>query len=215
MPVKQKALVIAVVLVAVAIVSACVFVLAQRRRTRGLDAALQSSDIRVMFEGSLGEALFASRPAGRAIVVPGDGMKALLSPSKSPQGPGLIDDYERNPEKFRRYAKLYETAQNAFRLGQSVQEQGRAFHLPITSFSLNVPADQKVDAWGHPYCISRTDGGIAVVSGGPGAPSFSCAQQRTHSSEISKSSRAVFQTRLGEVVVVTKQSFSQASAVAR
>lgn len=199
---KKRILVRALVFVAVAMVGAGVFALARWRAERSLDAALQSSDIQVMYEGSLGEALFTGAAPGHPMVVQGTGMKALLAPSKEPPRPGLIQAYEQNPRKFQRYAKLFETYLNALKLGQRVRQQKDQYQLPVASSNLRVPPDQKLDAWGHPYCISNVGESIAVVSGGPGASSFSCAQQRTSSREIAAASRTVFQTSQGEVVFV-------------
>jgi hypothetical protein len=76
----------------------------------------------------------------------------------------------------------------------------------MSSTVLPIPEDQKVEAWGHQYCISAFRSDVLMVSGGPNATSFSCAEQLLQAPEIEAAHRTIFQARSGEVVVIVAQS---------
>jgi len=77
----------------------------------------QASDIETALKGSLGEAIFSGQ---RAQVVADStiegkrGLDALLAPAPSDnKGQGLIEAYQKDPQKFKHYAQMLDTAMNA------------------------------------------------------------------------------------------------------
>jgi hypothetical protein len=165
-------------------------------------SAVQGNDMLTASKGALGEAIFSPAKPEAVRVVEGEGLSVLLAQSKESQGEGLIAAYKKDPERYKRYAQLLDTALNAQRLGEALRTGRGAYALPVASSALPFSPSEKLDSWGHPYCISRFKTGTAVVSGGPDATSFSCAQQRIREDEIASANRTIFQTASGEVVVV-------------
>lgn len=166
--------------------------------------AAQLRNMQTALKGEVGQAIFQGvRPAGQA--TEGAGLSALLAPQKEPQGEGLIAAYQHDPERFRRYAQLFDTAANAERIAKAVQHDRTAYRLRISSSAVRIERAETTDAWGHAYCISASQTSIAVVSGGPEGGSFSCSNQKTSAQEIASATRNIFQSSTGEVVVVLKQ----------
>jgi hypothetical protein len=130
----------------------------------------QISDAQIAFKGALGEAIFSGR---HPEVIPDEqlqgksGLDALLAPAPSRgKNEGLIKAYQADPQKFKRYAEMLDTAINAKQVGNVLLRQTAA-RLPRTSESLAMEATAKVDAWGSPFCIIPVGTRVAVVSGGP------------------------------------------------
>jgi hypothetical protein len=67
---------------------------------------------------------------------------------------------------------LVQTGVSAMDLGEWLRVQEWSYPLPRTSQSLTMEVNQKVDAWGNPFCIIPIGESVAVVSGGPSH--FSC-----------------------------------------
>lgn len=131
------------------------------------------------------------------------GLDALLASHKEAlQSEGLITAYQRDPERFRRFAALFDTVATAKHVGEVIQARQTALRFPFSSAELPLKDSEKLDPWNHPYCIHSSEGALFVVSGGPKASSFSCATQRVKDRQIASAIRKVFQTAEGEVVVV-------------
>ena len=116
------------------------------------------------------DALLASDPAGN-------------------KGQGLIEAYQKNPQKFKRYADLLDKAMNAKQVGYVVLRQAGS-HPPRISEPLQMDANLKVDAWGSPFCIIPVGESVAVVSGGPSR--LSCDALPLTSEQIAKSNRNMY-----------------------
>jgi len=152
----------------------------------------------IAFKGSLGEVMFGNLQP--QTVREGTGLDALLASAPAPQGEGLISAYQKDPERFKRYAQLFDTAVNAERVGQFVQANRSSYNLPLSSSALPL-GDERLDAWGHPYCVTTTKSGVAVVSRGKQAVSFDCKRD-IPDNEIMSARRLTFQTTGGQVVVL-------------
>jgi hypothetical protein len=168
--------------------------------------AAQATDIQLAFKGSLGEAIFGTVNPQNGSSSKGTGLDAVLTPSTATKSDGLIAEYQREPEKFRRYAQLFDTAITARHIGEALQANRANHKFPLLSSAVAMNANDSLDAWGHPYCVSALKDGLAVVSGGPDAKSFACDEQKIQSKELSSATRLIFQSSQGEVVVLVKQT---------
>lgn len=133
-------------------------------------------------KGTLGEAVFSSRP-------------------QDVNSEGLIEEYRKNPQKFKRYALMLDTAMNAKQVGYVLSRRA-ATPLPRTSESLAMDSNLKVDAWGRPFCIIDASGKVAVVSGGPSK--LSCDALQLTPQQIISSAKDVYAGPSDVVVVIAK-----------
>lgn len=85
-----------------------------------------------------------------------------------------------NPERIREGDALARTYVAALAVGRvALRYVNRGSSLPATSLALvDVESKQKVDGWGHAFCLVKVDGRIAVVSGGPDAKKTVACQRR-------------------------------------
>jgi len=165
-------------------------------------------DVQTAMKGELGKAVFAdARAVGSG--TEDRGLNALFASPAEPQGEGLIAAYKRDPQTFKRYAQLLDTAINAMKIADAVRHDRSRYQLPISSLAMPLKRSEVLDAWGHIYCVSSLKTAVVVVSGGPDAATFSCPQQKTRAREISSAVRSVFQASNGEVVVVSRQADGQ------
>jgi hypothetical protein len=95
------------------------------------------SSAQVALKGALGEAIFNREQ--KAEVVPADqlkgktGLDALLSPVPAGRGQGLIDAYQKDPQKFKRYADMLDTAMNAKQVADVFYTQAGHTHRTVAS----------------------------------------------------------------------------------
>ena len=162
----------------------------------------QASEV-IALKGSMGEAIFSGQRA-KSIPEPQlegkKGLDALLAPVPGgPQGEGLIKAYQQDPQKFKRYAEMLDTAMNAKQVGNVLLREAVS-HLPRTSEFLPIDAKLKVDAWGRPFCIIPTRTSLAVLSGGPSR--LSCNALPVSAEQIAKSPRKLYAGPSDVVVVV-------------
>ena len=163
----------------------------------------QISDAQIALKGALGEAIFSGQ---RPEVIPDEqlhgksGLDALLAsaPSRG-KNEGLIKAYQVDPQKFKRYAEMLDTAMNAKQVGNVLLRQAPA-RLPRTSESLAMEAAAKVDAWGSPFCIIPAGARVAVVSGGP--TRLSCSALPLTVEQIANSHRDMYAGPSDIVVVI-------------
>ncbi len=165
--------------------------------------AAQTDAMQTAFKGSLGEAMFGNGKPQPVAVKEGTGLDALLAPAPAGQSEGLISAYKRDPAKFKKYALLFDTALNATRVGQFVQANRSAYTLPLSTAALPL-GDEKLDAWGHPYCVTGTKAGVAVVSRGERTAYLDCKRD-IPAKEIASATRQIFQTSGGTVIVIVSE----------
>lgn len=161
------------------------------------------SDARIALKGALGEAIFSGQ---HGEVIPDaelegkTGLDALLAPTPGGGGgEGLIKAYQENPQRFKRYAEMLDTAMNAKEVGEMLLQQ-TASRPPRTSESLAMEANLRVDAWGNPFCIIPVGARIAVVSGGP--TRLSCDALPLTAAQIAGSHKNIYAGPSGIVVVI-------------
>lgn len=161
----------------------------------------QVSDAQIALKGALGEAIFNGQ---HGEVIPDTqlegktGLDALLAPAPG-GGEGLIKAYQENPQKFKRYAEMLDTAMNAKKVGEVLLQQ-TASRPPRTSESLPMETNLRVDAWGSPFCIIPVGARVAVVSGGPAR--LSCDALPLTAAQIAGSHRNIYAGPSGIVVVI-------------
>lgn len=167
--------------------------------------AQQISNTQIAFKGAIGEAIFSGQQL-EADVVPAEqlkgktGLDAVLATAPSGnKGQGLIEAYQKDPQKFKRYADMVDTAMHAKQVGDVVLRQSGS-SAPRTSEPLKMEAKLKVDAWGSPFCIIPIGGRVAVVSGGPSH--LPCNALPLTPEQIAKSNRNVYAGPSDVVVVV-------------
>lgn len=120
----------------------------------------QISNAEIAFKGAMGQAIFSGQQLKPETVC-----DVCVRPDGN-QRQGLIEAYQKDPQKFKRYANMLDTAVKAKQVGDVVLHEGGS-HPPSTSELLPMDANLKVDAWGSPFCIIPAAGRVAVVSGGP------------------------------------------------
>jgi hypothetical protein len=168
----------------------------------------QLSNAQIAFKGAMGEAIFGGQL--KAEVVPAEqlkdkgGLDALFASAPAGnKGQGLIEAYQKDPQKFKRYADMLDTAMNAKQVGDVVLRQGGS-HLPRTSEPIQMEAHLKVDAWGSSFCIIPIGEKVAVVSGGPSR--LSCDALPLTPEQIAKSNRNLYAGPSDVVVVIALRS---------
>jgi len=163
----------------------------------------QVSDAQIALKGAMGEAIFGGQPSeavadGR--VEGKSGLDALLAPPPAgSKGVGLIEAYQKDPKRFKRYAEMLDTATNAKEVGDVLLRQ-TPFHPPRTSESLLMDTKLKVDAWGSPFCIIPIGERVAVVSGGPSH--LSCDALPMTAQQLAASNRCLYGGPSDVVVVI-------------
>jgi hypothetical protein len=171
--------------------------------------AQQISNAQIAFKGAMGEAIFSGRQL-KADEVPAEqlkgksGLDALFASAPAGnKGQGLIDAYQKDPQKFKRYADMLDTAMNAKQVSDVVLRR-KGEHPPRTSEPLAMEANLKVDAWGSPFCIIPIGDKVAVVSGGPSR--LSCDALPLTPEQIAKSNRNLYSGPSDVVVVIAMRS---------
>lgn len=167
----------------------------------------QRSDIEIALKGSLGEAIFSgqrAQVAANSTIEGKRGLDALLAHAPSAnKGQGLMEAYQKDPQKFKRYAQMLDTATNAKQVGDAILRENVA-HSARTSESLAIEANPKIDAWGQPFCIIPGGERVAVVSGGPSR--LSCDALPLAPEQIAKSNRTMYAGPSDVVVVIAVPS---------
>lgn len=136
-----------------------------------------------LFKGTLGQALLENR---RVQGIPADQQAVRSRVPDERHDTGLIDEYQKNPEKFHRYAQVFDTWVNAQKVAMaSTKGEPSAFSESSLS-AVGIIPDEKLDAWKHPLCVIRGVDRIVIVSGGPeAAGSMDCRLIRMSKAQIS------------------------------
>jgi len=152
--------------------------------------------------------LQAASRSGAAIFQRGTILPSDAHPEKSPsavdKGKDLLTAYRKDPERFRGYSNLLDTALNASIVGDAALQMRLPSAMPSTSEGItSVRRDQKIDSWGHPFCLMAAGDRFAVISAGPDATTpISCLNLHIAKKEILSSERKLYQRPSGEVVLI-------------
>ena len=165
------------------------------------------SNAEIALKGAMGEAIFTGQL--KPEIVPAEqlkgksGLEALFASAPSGnKGQGLIEAYQKDPQKFKRYAEMLDTAMNAKHVGDVLLQDGQS-HPPRTSEHLPMEAKLKVDAWGSPFCIIVVGQKLAVVSGGPSR--LSCDALPLTREQIANSHKNMYAGPSDVVVVIASR----------
>jgi hypothetical protein len=164
-------------------------------------------DFGTALRGAFGEAIFE-----HGTVIPSKAEMPVGSDAIE-KGKNLLAAYRKDPEKFKKYSALLETALNASAVGDAIRKMPASAKLP--SDSLGVPSlrrDQKVDSWGHPYCLLASGNRLAIVSLGPEPkPPASCQYLSTSMRALFSAQLKLYERPSGEVVLVVDRSSQKGS----
>ena len=169
----------------------------------------QIENAQIALKGALGEAILGEHGSPVAIE-PSDGktgLDALLTPPPGDKGKGLIAEYQQNPQKFKQYADMLDTALNAKQLGEIVLSHASGERIPGTSEALAVQPNLRFDAWGSPFCILRIDERLAIISGGPSR--VPCQALPLTTAQLAASKRNMYAGPSNVVVVIVTRKQRQ------
>jgi hypothetical protein len=159
-------------------------------------------DFGTALKGTAGEALFE-----HGTVIPSKANMPVGS-NVIEQGKGLLAAYRKDPEKFKKYGALLETALNASAVGDAVRQIPASDKLPSGSLGVtSLRGDQKIDAWGHPYCLLASGNRLAIISLGPEAKTpASCRNFSVSKKDIFSAQRKLSERPSGEVILIVDRS---------
>jgi len=131
---------------------------------RGLDRLFSSPNL----EASLEPLKITIKKAASDFVVVRHGKTAPFLP---PAG-GYLIAYENDPEGFRADAKVFDTWFNATRLAAQVLDRDTDRNWVRSSSEIDyLKPEDRLDAWGHAFCLLRRENTLLVISAGSAAPS--------------------------------------------
>jgi hypothetical protein len=177
------------------------------KRAFGPELQRDLQDFGSALKGTAGEALFE-----HGTVVPS---KANMPAGSNAieQGKNLVVAYRKDPERFKKYGALLEAALNAFAVGDAVRQIPASVKLPSDSLGvMSLGGDQKIDAWGHPYCLLASANRIAIISLGPKAKMpASCRNFSISKRDIFSAHRKLYERPSGEVILIVDRSSQKRS----
>ncbi len=157
-----------------------------------------AQDFGIALKGIAGESLFEHRT-----IIPSQANMPAGS-NAIEQGKTLLATYRKDPEKFKKYGDLLETALNASAVADALLQMPASAKLPPTSVGItSVRAEQEIDAWGHPFCFLTARDRLAVISLGPDAKApVSCQNLGISRKEIISAKRKLHERSTGEVILI-------------
>jgi len=137
-----------------------------------------------LFKGTLGRALLEHRPV-QGVRADQQAVSPQLGDKGSPAFQSLLDEYQRDPQKFHKYAQVFDTWSNAHKVADaSMNGESNAISESSLSTTEVIPGE-KLDAWKHAYCVIRGTDRIVIISGGPDAAGpIDCRQIRMSRAQI-------------------------------
>jgi hypothetical protein len=157
----------------------------------------------VLFKGTLGKALLENR---RVQGIPADqqAVRPRVPDEHGTTGQSLLDEYQKDPQKFHRYAQVFDTWVNAHKVA-AASTKGEPSAISESSLSaVGVIPAEKLDAWKHPLCVVRGVDRIVIISGGPDAAgAIDCRLSRMSKAQISATALSSTQQRTDGSLVFT------------
>ncbi|MFZ1974545.1 MAG: hypothetical protein WAU89_17000 [Candidatus Acidiferrales bacterium] len=177
----------------------------------GPEALSDVEDLSVALKGVAGKSLLAT---GNAI--PSDSDLGAHNNNLIDMGKELMAHYRKDPETYKRNAKVFETYANAFDVGRAALSNSSPLHLPINSTNLtSLAVDKRLDAWSRPFCLIGVNNRIAVISAGAGADApISCDETGVTKREIRGSVRKFYERPTGQLVLIIDDDTSTRSVAA-
>jgi hypothetical protein len=164
----------------------------------------QLEKAQIALKGSIGRAIFSPKqnePLLQKSATNSENLESVMAPNPS-ASEGLIDDYERNPQEYERYAQMLDTALNAMHVGKVALNLASS-RIPSSSSQLPLDSKAKVDSWGSPFCLVPLVGRLAVVSGGP--TKTPCNALPLSIEQLNRSERTVFAGPSESVIVIASK----------
>ncbi len=119
-----------------------------------------------MFKGSLGQRLL-ERGTNQGAHLDPKVINAQLQSGSGQDVRSLIDEYRKDPQKFHRYAQVLDTWLNAAKIADVAPSRETGTHAVSSSSVPGLILQEKLDAWGHAFCVIRAADRIVLISGGP------------------------------------------------
>jgi hypothetical protein len=130
---------------------------------RMADRAVQSAAAGGAFEKLLG----VTKATLGATVARGD---VKLKPGEERRD-GRLEFYQKNPERMQQDQKYFDTWSTALTIADTAQKPGNQMTRSwVSSAMLSwIAPSQRIDSWGHYFCVQSTQEYAAVISPGPQA----------------------------------------------
>jgi hypothetical protein len=148
--------------------------------------------LRTMPAGTAGEVLISS--LSKEVLAPGvDG---------TAQGAGpLLDQYRKNPELIRQRYRLVMTWVHASKIFKAIGQDPSFKDEMVSSASLpKIPAADRADGWGNPYCIFAGPDEMTFLSSG-GDAALNCESLRQTAEQAATTSTDSRLTKDGNLLV--------------
>ena len=143
-----------------------------------------------LFKGTLGRALLEHRPI-QGVRANQQAVGPQLGDKGSPVFQSLLDEYHRDPQKFHKYAQVFDTWLNAHKVADASMT-GASNAISESSLSTTgVIPEEKLDAWKHAFCVICGADRIVIISGGPDAaepidcPRINMSSAQVHATGLS------------------------------
>lgn len=121
-----------------------------------------------LFKGTLGSALLEHRPI-EGVRAEKQAVSRHLPNEGSPGFQSLLDEYQKDPQKFHKYAQVFDTWANANKVAAAALKSKSSAIAESSLSAIGVIADEKLDVWKHPFCVIRGADRIVIISGGANA----------------------------------------------
>jgi hypothetical protein len=124
-------------------------------------------------------------------------------PAAAPQG--YLVAYQENTDIFQTDAKLFDTWLTAILLGiATFKDAPQGNWIRSSSEASYVQPAQRLDPWGHTFCLLRRADTLVIISAGPAAPtSPSCKNVPVEAAELAKvPHRKLLQSPAGSLILV-------------
>jgi hypothetical protein len=127
-------------------------------------------------------------------------------------GKELIAAYRKDPETYKRNARVFETYSNAFDVGRTALNDAASRPATSSAELASLAPDTRMDAWGHPFCLVAAKDRIAIISGGSRADvSTSCNDTGVSKREIRSSERNFYESPSGKLVLIIDRDSTKRS----
>jgi hypothetical protein len=182
-----------VIIIGVGAVLIAAVALGLRAVNRGMDrmvtdvvaAAPTAAD---MFKGALGRRLLEGGEGQGPSLDPGTinaQLQNVPGPDFSRTHQSFIDEYQKDPQKFHRYAQVLDTWLTAVNIADASSSPGTGTRAVSSSSLRGIIPQEKLDAWGHAFCVIRAADRTVLISGGPDvSETISCQRIRMSPADV-------------------------------
>ena len=127
-------------------------------------------------------------------------------------GKELVAAYRKDPETYKRNAKVFETYSNAFDVGRAALNDPASRPATSSAELASLAPDKRMDAWGHPFCLMAAKDRIAIISGGSRVDvPTSCNNTGISEREIRGSEYNFYESPSGKLVLILDRDSTKPS----